>query len=176
MRKAFAALGVAAFTVVVPATRAEAANTTIHIVDNAPAQNPVVINDGDTVTFANDDDVAHAIFAAGAQRGETIPAHTTSGPYTPIVSGDQGGRFDYQVDQNGAPGTIIVAGPPATEPPPPATEPPPTTVPATTAPTTTSTTATTTTTTSTTTTTTSTTVASSSSSSSSSSSGKDSSS
>src|SRR4051794_24867331 len=111
MRKAFAALAVATIAVALPATRADAANTVIHIVNGAPSpdQNPVTVNEGDTVSFANDDDVPHALFAWGVQRGETIPPHTTSGPYGPFVTGGTGGTFDYQVDQNGPAGRIIVA-------------------------------------------------------------------
>jgi hypothetical protein len=67
------------------------------------------------VTFVNDDDVAHAIFAGGVQRGETIPPHGVGGPFGPFQTGGSRGRFDYRVDRNGPAGPIIVdpAGAPA---------------------------------------------------------------
>ena len=128
---------------------ASAAGNEVHIIDGAPKPAELTIQEGDTVTFVNHDDVAHAIFVLGEQRGRTIEPHTRSDPFGPFLTGGQGGRSDYQVDQDGAAGVIIIAGPP------PSTTSTTTTTTTTTAPTTTTTKpATTTTTTSTTTTTT----------------------
>lgn len=169
MRKAFVvciliATAIASSVGHAPAAFA-AAPAEVHIVNGAPNPQQLTINDGDTVTFVNDDDVAHAIWAAGQQRGRTIQPHTRSDTFGPFQTAGQGGRSEYQVDQNGAPGAIVINGPaPTTVPPPPPTEPTTTTTLATTTtavPTTTTTTTapTTTTTRPTTTTTTTTTIA-----------------
>jgi len=139
-----------------------AAPAEVHIVNGAPNPQTLTINDGDTVTFVNDDDVPHAIWAAGQQRGRTIQPHTRSDTFGPFQTAGQGGRSEYQVDQNGAPGVIVINGAASTtQPPPPPTEPATTTTLATTTTavptTTTTTTAPTTTTTKPTTTSTSTT-------------------
>jgi plastocyanin len=141
--------------------RATAAPAEVHIVNGAPNPQQLTINDGDTVTFVNDDDVPHSIWAAGQQRGATIQPHTRSDTFGPFQTAGHGGRSEYQVDQGGAPGAIVISGAaPTTEPPPPTTAPTTTTtvattttaIPTTTAPTTSTTKPTTTTTTSTTTT------------------------
>jgi len=138
-----------------------AAPAEVHIVNGAPNPQQLTINDGDTVTFVNDDDVPHAIWAGGQQRGRTIEPHTRSDTFGPFQTAGQGGRSEYQVDQNGASGVIVINGPgPTTVPPPPPTEPTTTTTLATTTtavPTTTTTTTAPTTTTKPTTTSTTTT-------------------
>lgn len=137
-----------------------AAPAEVHIVNAAPNPQELTINDGDTVTFVNDDDVPHAIWAAGQQRGRTIQPHTRSDTFGPFQTAGQGGRSNYTVDQDGAPGVIVINGaPPTTAAPPPTTAPTTTTTVATTTtkPATTTTTASTTTTTKPATTTTSTT-------------------
>jgi len=127
-----------------------AAPAEVHIVGGAPNPQQLTINDGDTVTFVNDDDVPHSIWAAGQQRGRTIQPHTRSDTFGPFQTAGQGGRSEYTVDQNGAPGSIVISGAPA-----PTTA--PTTTTTTTAPTTTTTTTVPTTTTTATTTSTTTT-------------------
>jgi plastocyanin len=135
-------------------TRASAAGNDVHIVNGAPNPAELTIQEGDTVTFVNDDDVAHAIFVLGEQRGRTIAPHTRSDPFGPFQTGGQGGRSDYQVDQGGSAGAIIIAGPSTTTTSTTATTtaPPTTAATTTTAKPTTTTTSTTTTATSTTTT------------------------
>ena len=130
------------------AATSAAAQADVHIVNGAPNPQTLTINDGDTVTFVNDDDVPHSIWAAGQQRGRTIQPHTRSDTFGPFQTAGQGGRSNYQVDENGASGVIVISETPTTAAPPP---------PSTTAPTTTTTAATTTTALPTTTTTTSTT-------------------
>jgi plastocyanin len=111
VRRTFATIAVATFLVALCAPSARAANVQVRIANGAPTPTQVTVDDGDTVSFVNDDDVGHAIFADGVQRGETIPPHSTSGPYGPFQTGGQQGRFDYQVDRNGPAGTILVQGP-----------------------------------------------------------------
>jgi plastocyanin len=136
---------------------AAAAPAEVHIVNGAPNPQQLTINDGDTVTFVNDDDVPHSIWAAGQQRGRTIQPHTRSDTFGPFQTSGQGGRSEYQVDQDGAAGVIQISGPAPTTAPPPTTAATTTTTVATTTPIPTTTAATTTTTKPTTTTTTSTT-------------------
>ena len=132
------------------AAPAHAATAEMHIVDGAPNPAQLAVDDGDTVMFFNDDDVEHTIFALG-QPQAVIPAHdrTTLGPFEPA-----GARFDYRVDDGGAPGVIVVRGPdaPPPSPPPPASTTTTTPRTTTTAPPATATTEDTTTTTSTSTT------------------------
>jgi plastocyanin len=111
VRRIFATVVVASFLVALLAPPARAANVQVRIANGAPTPTQVTVDDGDTVSFVNDDDVGHAIFAQGVQRGETIPPHTTSGPYGPFQTGGQQGNFEYQVDRNGPAGTIVVRGP-----------------------------------------------------------------
>ena len=123
----------------------------MHIVNGAPNPQQLIINEGDTVTFVNDDDVPHAIWAGGEQRGGTIEPHTRSDTFGPFQTGGQGGHSDYQVDQGGPGGSIVISETPTTTEP---TTAPSTTTTTTTVPTTTTTASTTTTTTRPTTTTT----------------------
>ena len=151
MRRPVVTLVLIALVLGSSAPSATAAGNEVHIIDGAPNPAELTIQEGDTVTFVNHDDVAHAIFVRGEQRGRTIEPHTRSDPFGPFVTGGQGGRSDYQVDQDGPAGVIIIAGPPTTT----TSTTTTTTSTTTTAPTTTTTKpATTTTTTSTTTTTT----------------------
>lgn len=100
---------VAIFLVTLAPTPAAAATAEVHIVGGAPDPAQVFVDDGDTVTFLNDDDVAHTIYAAGQPRGNPIPPHTGA-EFGPFQTGGQRGTFAYQVDQNGPAGTIIVRG------------------------------------------------------------------
>ena len=110
MRKSIFAFVVLAFVVGVLVTRADAATSEVHIVNGAPNPQELTIQDGDTVTFVNDDDVPHAIYAQGQQRGATIEPHTRSQTFGPFQTGGQGGRSEYQVDEGGAAGVIIITG------------------------------------------------------------------
>ena len=157
MRKTSATLVVASCLVALLAGPAHAANADVHIVGGAPSPATVTINEGDTVTFRNDDDVEHTIFALGQPQAAPIPPGGAQ-EFGPFRTGGEAGRFDYRVDRNGPAGTIFVQGPPPTTTPP-TTRPSTTTAPPTTA-TTTPTTTTTTTTAPTTTSATSTSVAS----------------
>ncbi|MEY2434089.1 MAG: hypothetical protein QOC92_3814 [Acidimicrobiaceae bacterium] len=114
VRRTLAAVVVASFLVALLAPSARAATAQVHIVDGAPNPSQITVDDGDTVSFVNDDDVEHAIFAQGVQRGETIPPHSTSGPYGPFQTGGQQGNFSYQIDRDGPAGTVVVRGPVAT--------------------------------------------------------------
>ncbi|HEV3225399.1 MAG TPA: hypothetical protein VGZ52_01140 [Acidimicrobiales bacterium] len=118
MRKLLSAVGVAFVLVALPARPSAAATPEVHIANGAPQPAQLAVVDGDTVTFVNDDDVAHAIFSQGAQRGATVAPHTASAPYGPFRTGGSRGEFAYQVD-NGASGTIIVNDTQTTTAPPP---------------------------------------------------------
>jgi plastocyanin len=111
VRRTFATVAVAPFLVVLLAPSAQAANAQVHIVGGAPNPAQITVDDGDTVSFVNDDNVEHAIFAQGVQRGATIPPHSTSEPFGPFQTGGQQGNFTYQVDRSGPSGTIVVRGP-----------------------------------------------------------------
>jgi plastocyanin len=115
-----------------PMPRASAAGNEVHIIDGAPNPAELTIQEGDTVTFVNHDDVAHAIFVLGEQRGRTIEPHTRSDPFGPFQTGGQGGRSDYQVDQDGPSGVIVIAAPSTTTTSTTRTTTPPTAVPSTT--------------------------------------------
>jgi plastocyanin len=116
VRKAFAIVAVASGLLLLLAAPASAATTTVHIVGGAPNPAEVTIDEGDMVTFVNDDDIEHRIFAAGQPRGDPIAPHT-SADFGPFQTGGQKGTFTYQVDQNGSAGTIFVRGPaPSTTP------------------------------------------------------------
>ena len=110
VRRAFVTLLVIAFAVAAPVPQSYAAGAEVHILNGAPNPSELTINEGDTVTFVNDDDVSHAIFEDGTQHGTTIEPHTRSVPFGPFETGGQDGRADYTVDQNGAPGSIFVRG------------------------------------------------------------------
>lgn len=110
MRTAIVALALIALAVGSGSTVASAAVGDIHIVNGAPDPQTLTVHDGDTVTFMNDDDVPHAIFAGGEQRGHTIEPHTRSEPFGPFDTAGQGGRSDYQIDENGAHGVILIQG------------------------------------------------------------------
>ena len=112
VRKTFAAIVVASCLLTLLAAPATAASTDVHIVGGAPNPAEVTVDDGDTVTFFNDDDVEHRIFAAGQQRGDPI-APGTSTVFGPFDTGGQRGTFAYNVDENGPAGTIFVRGPAA---------------------------------------------------------------
>ena len=92
------------------AAPATAANTQVHIAGGAPNPAEVTIDEGDTVTFFNDDDVEHRIFALGQDQSGPI-APGSSLDVGPFQTGGQGGRFDYRVDQNGPAGAVLVRGP-----------------------------------------------------------------
>jgi plastocyanin len=108
VRTTFVYLALIALAVASASTRAYADSADVHIVNGAPDPQSLTVHDGDTVTFVNDDDVPHAIFAGGEQRGHTIEPHTRSEPFGPFDTAGQGGRSDYQVDENGAHGVILI--------------------------------------------------------------------
>ena len=92
------------------AASATAATTQVHIAGGAPNPAEVTIDEGDTVTFFNDDNVEHRIFALGQDQSGPI-APGSSLDVGPFQTGGQGGRFDYRVDQNGPAGAILVREP-----------------------------------------------------------------
>jgi plastocyanin len=160
VRKSLGAIVTAFCLLMLFTAPARAASTTVTI-GGGGAPNPaqVTVDEGDTVTFFNGDNVEHAIYALGQNQSGPI-APGSSLDFGPFQTGGQGGRFDYRVDQNGPAGVIVVRGPGAsttTTTKPTSTTAKPTTTTTTTAPTTTATTLATTTTSETTTTTTSTT-------------------
>ena len=79
-RRPLAVVVAATSLIVLFAGSAHAAAGSVHIVNGAPNPSSLTVNNGDTVTIFNDDDVAHAIFANGAQQGPSIPPHTVSTP------------------------------------------------------------------------------------------------
>jgi plastocyanin len=160
VRKPLATVAVASCLLMLFTAPARAASATVTIGGGgAPSPAQVTVDEGDSVTFFNGDNVDHAIYALGQNQSGPI-APGSSLDFGPFQTGGQGGRFDYRVDQNGPAGVIVVRGPGAsttTTVKPTTTTVKPTTTTATTAPTTTTTTLATTTTSETTTTTTSTT-------------------
>src|SRR5256885_4500555 len=76
VRASLAAVVVAIFLITLAPLPAAAATTEVHISGGAPDPAEVTIDEGDTVTFLNDDDVEHQIFAAGQPRGDPIAPHT----------------------------------------------------------------------------------------------------
>lgn len=108
MRRLLAVVVAATAVVALTSGTARAATGSVHIrPGGAPDPPSLTVNDGDTVTIFNDDDVAHAIFALGQQQGPSIAPHS-SGEYGPFNTGGTQGRFDYRVDSNGPAGVIIV--------------------------------------------------------------------
>ncbi|MEY2422228.1 MAG: hypothetical protein QOI95_2295 [Acidimicrobiaceae bacterium] len=110
VRKLFAVVFVTSCLSAFLAAPAGAASTDVHIVGGAPSPSQVTVNEGDTVTFFNDDDVEHTIFAAGQPRGGPIAPHTGA-EFGPFETGGERGTFAYRVDENGPAGTIFVQGP-----------------------------------------------------------------
>jgi plastocyanin len=100
---------VAACLLTLLAAPAVAANAEVHIVGGAPNPAEITVDSGDLVTFFNDDDVEHTIFAAGQPRGDAIAPHSGA-EFGPFDTGGERGTFAYRVDQSGPAGVVIVRG------------------------------------------------------------------